>query len=126
MMSTVCTAAAMSRKVGRSTSSDRSDSTMALARSSSAPAAVSTTIASTPARTAANCTANSLAPEVSARSGPGPRRARRTSMEEFCGSVSATRVLNPRKCAASARWVATVVLPEPPLRAITAMVRIYG
>ncbi len=121
--STVWMAAAMSRKVGRRTSRDRSARTMACARSSSAPAAVSMTIASICARTALNCRPQSSCPAAPTRSGPPPRRAFSTSMDEACGSVSATRVRMPRRWAASARWVATVVFPEPPLRAITAIVR---
>ena len=55
--------------------------------------------------------------------GPSTPRARNTSVEERWGSMSATRVFKPRRCAASAMWVATVVFPEPPFRAMTAMVR---
>ena len=96
---------------------------MAWLISSSTTAGVSTTIRSTSARIDANCRVKSFAPEVSAKFGPGPLRPLRTWLAERWASVSATSTLRPRRWAASARCTATVLLPEPPLRAMTAIVR---
>ena len=123
-MSLVLTAAARSRKVGRTIRSARSDSTTAWATSSSSTAGVSITSASTPPRTAAAFSANSLGPEVATTSGPSLRRALNTSIEECCGSASASMVTRPRRWKPMAMWTAIVVLPDPPLRPITATERI--
>ncbi len=122
-MARVRARAAMSSKVGRTTITAASASTMASETSSTAPAGVSTSIRSVRAPTAAIWAAISLGPEEVMHSGPGVWRALSTSCEEAWGSTSTSRVFLPRRCAARAMWVATVVFPEPPLRAMIAKVR---
>ncbi len=86
MTASVRTSAAKSRRVGRTTSSSKSASTIAWEKSSSLPAAVSITRASTPSRRDDICSDRRAGPEASTTLGSAWRRAFSTSTNDRCGS----------------------------------------
>src|SRR5258707_19533 len=77
---------------------------------------------SAPLRAQASFRANSFEAAVSNRVPAASSRPRRTSQADRSGSASASTALTPMARAARARLTATVVLPAPPLRDITASV----
>ncbi len=119
-----CCRASRSKRFGRQTSSERSARRAACRVSSPSTAGVSITIRSQPELDAADQAGKSLPAEAETTAGPEWGRMRPHRAAERCGSRSTSTVFSPARQAATARFTDRVVLPTPPLREMTARVRI--